>query len=83
MRALFICNSETRGAYAGSRSYKLNAVTPQAGDEIDPEAESFWTATPQGNLEITITNPEAYLTIGQRYYLDFTPHAVRAPDPVG
>lgn len=75
MRALFLCNEERRGLYAGARVYKLNAVTPQAADEIDPEAESFWSATPQGTLEITITNPGAYLTVGKKYYLDFTPHA--------
>lgn len=74
MRALFICHSEIRGMYAGQRVYKLNAVVPQASDDFDPEAESFWSATPQGVLEITITNPGAYLQVGKKYYLDFTPH---------
>lgn len=76
MRALFSVVSETRQNYAGARTYKLNAVMPKEG-EIDAEVESFYAATPSGQFDITITNPNAYLELGKSYYVDFTPR----PDP--
>jgi hypothetical protein len=73
-RALFDVTSEERYAYGGARAYKLQAVIPQQGtpDADDPEVNAFWTATPQGSISITITNPDAYLEVGGRYYVDFT-----------
>jgi hypothetical protein len=60
-RALFDVTSEERYAYGGARAYKLQAVIPQQGtpDADDPEVNAFWTATPQGSISITITNPDA------------------------
>lgn len=75
MRALFVVHEERRGQYAGQRTYVLGAVMPISEEERnDPELNAFWSATPNGQLTISITNPDAYLEIGRRYYLDFTPH---------
>jgi hypothetical protein len=75
IRAMFDCISEQRHASTSGRQFKLQAVTPKHGtpDADDPEVNAFWTATPSGTIDVYINNPDAYLEIGQRYYVDFTP----------
>lgn len=45
-----------------------------ADDDVAPGAEYYHEATPSGQLEITVTNPnvQGQIREGQRYYVDFT-----------
>ncbi len=45
-------------------------MSPVTGDEN----ERFWTASPSGSLELSMTNPAAagVFKLGRCYYLDFT-----------
>lgn len=49
----------------------LNPV--YAGADATPENKAFWDATPNGKLEMSITNGEAaeFFTLGKEYYLTF------------
>jgi hypothetical protein len=51
------------------RTYELRAVY----DQDTAENARFAKATPWGELNIKIDNPEARLVAGQDYYLDLTP----------
>ncbi|NQE62938.1 hypothetical protein [Caulobacter sp. RHG1] len=53
-------------------------MAPVYGDGTDNAAWSKWT--PNGKLEMTVTNPAAIerFDLGKSYYLDFTP----VPEPV-
>ena len=68
MRAKFHVNSVTHDGYG--RSVKMQAV-----HDGSPENNQFAKATPSGNLEMYISNPDAmdFLTPNKSYYLDFTP----------
>lgn len=71
VRAKFKCN-EIRISEGKFRSFKFG---PVYSNEPDSENKSFWDATPQGSLELGITNDKAWpmFEIGKEYYLDFTP----------
>ncbi len=71
VRAKFVCSSVTRFAYPGQVQVVLSPVM----DSKTPENKSFWDATPNGKLDMTITNPAAgeQFEPGKSYYLDFTP----------
>lgn len=51
-------------------------LTMQPVYSDDPKSENwlFWNATPSGQLQMTINNPEAFghFKSGRAYYLDFT-----------
>lgn len=73
MRAKFRCNTVK---FSGdptdpnaSRTYELTAVY----DDGTEENRRFNRYTPYGQLQITVDNPDAKLTVGEMYYLDFTP----------
>lgn len=68
-RAKFNCQTITQYT-GGSREVTLSAVT-SAGSA---ENESFWNATPSGQVKLTISNPKAqeFFEVGKSYYLDFT-----------
>lgn len=56
---------------------RLSAVTGhEAGASPEDAAEnaSFWSATPQGTAQLTITNGAAaeFFELGKSYYLDFS-----------
>jgi len=62
VRAKFKCESAHENGYA-----MLRAV-------YGPENEPWSTATPHGELQITISNPTApKFEVGKCYYLDFSP----------
>lgn len=69
MRAKFRVNNYTQYTGAGRR-FELSAVT----DDGTPENQRYHTATPAGQLSITIDNPAVvdFLSPGKSYYLDFT-----------
>jgi hypothetical protein len=60
-----------------ARSLTFNPVYPKP-NEGDHENRLFWQATPQGELKLTMVNPEAWsqFEMGKCYYLDFS----EAPD---
>lgn len=68
-RAKFTCYSVTD--YGLVKAVVLQAVT----DASTPENKAFWTASPSGKIEISITNPPAAAVFeaGKSYYVDFTP----------
>lgn len=70
VRAKFVCSSVTSYAYPGNVQVVLSPVM----DSKTPENKAFWDATPNGRLDMTITNREAtdLFVPGQSYYLDFT-----------
>jgi len=69
MRAKFRVNSFTQFTGQG-RKFDLSAVT----DDGTPENQRYNTATPAGQLSITIDNPAVvdFLQPGKSYYLDFS-----------
>ncbi|OUL28775.1 hypothetical protein [Nostoc sp. 106C] len=68
MRAKFYVESVTKHS-SGSTSVTLMAVSRGPN-----ESTRFWRATPNGKLEMCITNPDAqdFFKVGTDYYLDFT-----------
>jgi hypothetical protein len=69
-RAKFTCQSETKHAWNPAvRGFKFSA----AYDPDIPEDQRYAKATPTGNLEITVDNPNVNFEIGKSYYLDITP----------
>jgi hypothetical protein len=56
----------------GLPSVRLNPV--YAGQNASEEDKAFWDATPNGSIELTITNPAAAETfeLGETYYVDFS-----------
>jgi len=50
--------------------YKFTAVT-----EGSPENKDFWKWTPAGQITLNCVNPQVLeeFTVGQEYYVDFTP----------
>lgn len=69
MRAKFLAESVTNHA---SGNTVVNLAPVMRNTE---ENKSFWEATPNGKLEMCITNPNAkdFFVAGTEYYLDFTP----------
>jgi hypothetical protein len=65
-RAKFRCCSYTVSEYG--TEYHFNAVS---ASDI-PEDASFWKYTANGNLSMTVTNPNVTFDLGKSYYLDFT-----------
>jgi hypothetical protein len=71
VRGKFIVTSVTnRSAISTYFEIQLDAQYSQT-----PEDNSYSAATPQGKINMTITNPEAVakLPIGGVFYVDFTP----------
>lgn len=68
-RAKFLCNSITQYT-GGTKQAVLAAVT----DNGDPENKAFWSATPNGQITIGVSNPAAaaVFEVGKSYYVDFT-----------
>ncbi len=56
---------------------EMETVTATATYDPTPGTENnaFWQSTPNGRLDITITNPELLGSFkqGQHYYIDFRP----------
>jgi len=80
-RCKFHCQSITTTEYAAV-IVKLSAVMPKSdGSEgfTHGEDHAFWSATPQGTLELTIMNPGGaeIFQAGDDFYLDIT----KAPKP--
>lgn len=70
IRAKFVCQEELRTPYK-ARTYKF---APVYSNKPEHENKAFWDATPQGSLQLTITNEAAWVfELGQEYYLDITP----------
>ncbi len=73
VRAKFNVQNILKDQY-GNVIVKLYAV--YKGDESSPENESFSNSTPSGNVELTITNPDASQffesLVGKYVYVDFT-----------
>lgn len=69
MRAKFQVNTVTRFANYSGIKVEMSPVVGMEG-----ENKEFWDATPNGRLEMTITNPSAasFLEVGKEYYLDFS-----------
>jgi hypothetical protein len=75
-RAKFQVNGIEFSQYGGMKqpTVKLSAVTAQTEPD-NPENKAFWSATPQGQVSLTVTNPDAaeIFELGKTYYVDFTP----------
>lgn len=69
VRAKFYVVSITDYGVSG-KSVKLSAMYSSG----KPEDNQFAAATPQGTLEMWVSNPKTmdYFTPGKSYYLDFT-----------
>ncbi|MEH1772435.1 hypothetical protein [Nostoc sp.] len=69
MRAKFLAESVSNHA-SGNTVVNLAPVLKST-----EENKSFWQATPNGKLEMCITNPKAteFFKAGVEYYVDFTP----------
>lgn len=75
-RAKFRVSGVEFNQYQGPTAPKITlmAVSPAIGAPDSPENKSFWNATPQGQITITISNPAAaeVFELGKDYYVDFS-----------
>lgn len=72
VRAKFTVSSLTKHHYnAGLTGVKLTCEY----DPSIPEDQRFYDATPSGSIEMNVNNPAALaqLTLGAKFYVDFTP----------
>jgi hypothetical protein len=74
VRAKFQCNSVEQFSPAPRggiwhRTFKFQAVY----DTTVPEDQRYATATPSGELRLSVDNPNVSFEPGKAYYLDFTP----------
>ena len=69
LRAKFYCNSVTDFGH-GSKEVKLSSVYDSEHNE---ENNQFAQATPNGQITMTVDNPNAsgFFKPGSEYYLDF------------
>lgn len=74
VRAKFLCTS-IRHLYTGANSDRPAIVELSAVWGDGKGNESWSKATPQGKVEMTITNPGAIdaFELGKSYFMDFTP----------
>lgn len=81
VRARFIVTSVTKYAGLIGASVFLSPVNPQWQETSENLA--FWEATPNGEIKLQITNPEAARQFepGKEFYIDFT-EAVHAPPSI-
>jgi hypothetical protein len=58
-------------------------LSPVYSADPNSENHAFWAATPNGHLEMYVSNPQAWgmFTAGQEFYLDFTPVPKPPPEP--
>jgi hypothetical protein len=60
--------------YGANINVKLMAITPSDGDDevTRNENESFWNATPSGQITLNITNPSAaeQFQVGDDWYVE-------------
>lgn len=76
IRALMLVNTLTRNSY--NRTVKVGMAAVY--DQSIPEEQRFTKATPQGTLDMWIDSPEVaeQFSLGQKFYLDFTPVPARS-----
>lgn len=74
-RCKFRCHSVI-DSYGDTKVVNLSAV--YAPDDPESENGQFWTATPSGQITLTINNPAgaAIFEQGKDYYVDLTPAEV-------
>lgn len=69
VRAKFMCGGFAESYYSsGARVYGFYAVT----DDGTEENARYYKASPNGQLSITVDNPDVSFVPGRAYYLDFT-----------
>lgn len=73
-RCKFRCGTVIDNGYGG-KTVNLNAMW--APNDPDSENGKFWTATPNGLIQLQINNPDgaAIFETGADYYVDFIPAA--------
>lgn len=77
VRAKFVCESVTqRKGWQGSEFLWSYEFQPARDDS--EENKKFWQATPSGSLKLDSIKSDLF-TIGESYYLDFTPASVAVP----
>lgn len=78
IRAKFQCYTAQDQGYA-----ERVQLAPVYSAEENSENKSFWDATPNGALDMYITNPGArgLFVVGHEYYLDLTDAAPEEPTP--
>lgn len=86
VRAKFMCHGVNNLYTIGDGVCAIVTMAPVYGDGADNAEWSKWT--PQGKLEMTITNPTAIeaFNLGKAYFLEFTPEGepvseALSPDP--
>ena len=81
VRAKFMLQEHAMIGHGGAHIYHTFVFRPQYDDSI-PEDQRFATATPTGELRISVDNPAVIAAWtdrqGKQFYLDFTP--VETPD---
>lgn len=70
-RCKFRCHSIIENTYG----HVISLGAAYAPDDPESENGKFWTATPSGNIQMQINNPDgaAVFEQGKDYYVDFTP----------
>jgi len=69
------CKMKLEGVYANTWGGAKAIFRCEYDPNLRPEDKSFQKATPNGQAEFTVDNPDAaaQLIIGKHYYVDFTP----------
>lgn len=69
IRAKFRCASITDHAMSSAKRVTFAPIY----DTTIPEDQRYATATPSGELWMSVDNPAVAFELGEYYYLDFTP----------
>lgn len=78
-RAVFIVTSVTQYAGFAGSTIIFSPVNPQLGSS---DFKQFWEATPNGEIKMQITNPDAAQQFkpGKEFYVDFTEIVYASPN---
>lgn len=87
MRAKFVVASVMKFAGSENETVKFNAVAKSNGpypEDGSDEDNTFAKWSPSASCDIHITNPALHgqFTVGQKFYVDFTPADAVAHHPV-
>jgi hypothetical protein len=64
-----------QGTAPNPKNAEIVTLLPVYSPDPESENHAFWTATPQGRVEMTINNQDAWgkFKQGSQYFVDFTP----------
>lgn len=76
-----ICTSTRQNVEGKWVPVELRTLIFNPVSSTSPENKLFWAATPTGQIQLGMVNPEAWqrFELGHEYYFDASPAAAEAP----